>query len=503
MLAKRFLAIPIVIWIVTSLWGVACLRHEKLAFGFMQILPEKLLREDLLKSIFFLHIQPPLLNFIYGVCLKLSNHPEIVFSFLNHFCSLGIIFYFFNLLRIFSFSSKTAAIIVTLWVLNPSFLLFQNDVMYEQFVMFTIVAALFHGCSAVSSEKNYHLLACFAFICLATLTRSMIHPILYLFFFLVLILGVWLKKYRIGAFMAMQLPWTLILILFILKNILLFDVWGLSSFQGLSLLRMADFGISTEEKIQMVQQEGFHPIFSLDGHPRRCLYLLQEQPLINTYAHPSLSEKELEGTFNFNHSCMLTYNKVATTMAKRLFREKRERYLEAVSTARSIFLWPSTTYTFFSENSKRVMIWDNIFQTFVYGNQGPSYMNYKENNIFDLSFFPKLIYRKFFDNEGLIRFSVSVAMVYMPLRIIAGLLVQGISPFIVQQLLVTGTALFVSLVAILTEHGENQRFRYTIEPLFWILFLVYIRDVFRIVNSLLIVINRRRREARRSPNTKI
>lgn len=99
---------------------------------YWQYADPKLLREDLLRTVFYLHSQPPLFNLYLGIVLKLfpARHQE-AFAAVQFLTSLTFTVCLFQLMRQL-WVPKTLALILTMaFVLSPPYLSFENWFFYD------------------------------------------------------------------------------------------------------------------------------------------------------------------------------------------------------------------------------------------------------------------------------------------------------------------------------------------------------------------------------------
>ncbi len=99
---------------------------------FYQFLDIQDLKTDLLRSIFYLHIQPPLFNLFLGLVLNLTPGKELfVFQFIYSLMGLAMVILLFKLLSEFNVPAIRALIISLFFMISPPVVLFENWLFYE------------------------------------------------------------------------------------------------------------------------------------------------------------------------------------------------------------------------------------------------------------------------------------------------------------------------------------------------------------------------------------
>ena len=113
-----------------------------LAFA-MQYLDPALLKNDLSRSLFYLHSQPPLFNLMLGLVLKLSPLPALSYSLLFKTAGALIPLAFYGTLSAIGVKRRTALLITIVFMLNPTLILYENLLYYSYIETFYIALALF------------------------------------------------------------------------------------------------------------------------------------------------------------------------------------------------------------------------------------------------------------------------------------------------------------------------------------------------------------------------
>jgi hypothetical protein len=121
---------------------------------YWQIADPKLLREDLLRTVFYLHSQPPLFNLGIGIVLKLFP-VSFVPAFRLIYMALGLMFELslYGLLRRLQVGKTAALVLATLFMISPAAILQENLLFYEYPAASLLCATTYFFCEFVASRK--------------------------------------------------------------------------------------------------------------------------------------------------------------------------------------------------------------------------------------------------------------------------------------------------------------------------------------------------------------
>jgi hypothetical protein len=217
-----------------------------------QYLDAKLLHENLASSLFFLHAQPPLWNAIIGLFLKIANGNPFLFSFyylcFSFLLSLLIAFMVNNLVVTLT-AGRTAGVSAALfYVVFSSAYFYEFYIFYQLFTAFLAVGCVQGLSRFLAGERDSSRLAGLVILlsCLVslTLTWSLFHPIFVLAVNVSLYLAFRFNKPIAGKKTATFLPpllffSTLAAFIIPVKNLIVFDYFGSSTWFGMNLAQTA------------------------------------------------------------------------------------------------------------------------------------------------------------------------------------------------------------------------------------------------------------------------
>jgi hypothetical protein len=199
------------------------------------LLNEKLLYNDLLKSLFYMHIQPPLYNLIVGLGLKIVSanliYLKFFLFFFNLIISFYIIFFIIKIAKIAKLNDKYKFILFFFLLFNPSLIFFENHYGYMHLVNFLVIILAYNIIKYFLNNSPINLNLIFFIILLLTLIFSVFHPIIIIIiYFSIKFLNKSFKKnfffISIFVFLSFLNP---------IKNLLIFGYFTNSSFLGFNL----------------------------------------------------------------------------------------------------------------------------------------------------------------------------------------------------------------------------------------------------------------------------
>ena len=164
-------------------------------FGYWQIANLDLLKEDLIKTIYYFHYQPPLWNILIGSIIKITSQSEDlaknILLLIHWSFSIGILFVIYKIKIKIDFNNKIFLISLLIIILNPSLIFFENFALYNHFSCF-VFFLIFYNFYLLTKNKNIKYEYYILFLSLIlTWTWPIFHPI---FIIIVYLLIAYLKN---------------------------------------------------------------------------------------------------------------------------------------------------------------------------------------------------------------------------------------------------------------------------------------------------------------------
>jgi len=427
-----------------------------------QILDLNLLRHNLVESIIYLHSQPPILNLFLGVLLKIFNNRWMLAAhFIFIILGLALSISLYLLARRLGASRIWGLSISLFSIINPAGILYENSFFYSYPTAAMLGLAALFLYIFVSKWKLKDGIIFFSLAALIILTRSLFHPIWFLAAAFLLII-IFKEKYQRKLILKALIIPLLIVLAWYGKNIYLFGVKEGSSWMGMNLTHMTIERISQKEKEDLVQKG-----------------LLSRLSLVGAFQSPSEYKKiypmKETGIAVLDQESM--NNIVYIPASKQLFEDDKNLilaepkvYIKSVAIAYYIYFLPSSNYSFIGQNRQKIDLYNRLFNLAAYG----KILKGEEINA-SLTL------------HSILNLEWSVIILYLLMTVF---IIKESYNFFVKKyklkpeymaalLFMYGTILYVMLVGNFLELGENHRFRFLTDPLFFVVVGVMLFSFFK------------------------
>lgn len=330
-------------------------------YFYLQIIDPRLLKTDLIRSIVYLHSQPPLFNLFLGIVLKLFAN-SFAFIFYVSYLLLGLIFsvsIFLLMLRL-NINRWIAAILTTMFIISPQVILYENILFYSYpTAVLLLVSALLLN-QYLINRKDFNALAFFVSIMCLVLIRSSFH--LFWFILIVLVLFKSLRKERLKIIKLALLPFLIILLVYG-KNYLLTNSFTTSStWFGFQFATMNLYGLTNQEANDLVKKgkvsiTTFNEVANLYSIGTE---LNSRVELKKTGAPVIDNIKNSNNTPNFNNYIYLISSRKYLKEALDVFKSNPEYYFRSLKRAFIIYIFPGPTDTPFV-NREVIKSYEDMF----------------------------------------------------------------------------------------------------------------------------------------------
>ena len=296
-----------------------------------QVLDLKVLADDPLGSLWYLHIQPPVHNLIVGAVMAWSPFPEMGTLFVFYAVSLLVTGWLLHdLLVRWGVQPVVGGLIVGCALVNPSLLSTIYIGSYEVPVACLLVTLFWLAQRHLDDPRARWLVLIAVTLTVAALTRALLHPL-----WVLAVLGVlWLVRSVDRRQVAASVAVPVVLIGgWMVKNEVLFGTPTLTSWLGFNMQRGVTASMDRDE-VHAAVADGTvsrivleYPWLSLDR------YAEWTQPCDPAHDHPATSaaiKEPFEGvsdSLNYNHECFLPAYQRAQHDALALIRRDPGRYL--------------------------------------------------------------------------------------------------------------------------------------------------------------------------------
>ncbi len=429
-----------------------------------QIMDIPLLKNDLLRSVYYLHSQPPLFNLALGIVIKLE---PLSWATLIHlfYLLLGLLFSlsFFLLMVSLGISALLSLALVTLFLLSPASILYENWLFYTYPVMVLLVlsAVFLHR---YASHKNtadlvlfFLLIACIAYL------RSLFH-LVWVAAVLIMPALVFKQEWKRIVLIAL-VPFLLVFGLY-LKNAFVFGKFTSSTWVGMGISKLITFSLPDEEREHLIKQGKLSPLAMIPP-----FYPLESyKPFIPPIKKTGIPILDLEESHdgnhaNFNNIAYITISGIYMKDACYVLFHIPRAYLKGIMRSLTFYVIPAHDYWYLEKNRQHIRGWDSIYKKIVFG----QFLTpvWKKDETKDFGYHV----RKLLMTGVFLIIGIPFLFVYGIIETARAWRENGNNRATgVTLLYLSGTVVYLSVVGNLMELGENYRFRFLIDP-FYIVFL--------------------------------
>ena len=239
---------------------------------YWQYLDPLLLRHKLAESLLYLHSQPPLFNLLLGTALKLFP-GHLTLAFHAFYLSLGMMLYgtVFAIMRRLGISRVTALVLSTWFMVSPSFVLYEHWLFYTLPVATLLALSVLLFFDLLDKQRTWQALCFFGLLFVLCAIRTTFHLLYYLSVLGALLILCRLKRKMIVG--TALVPLLLLASLYV-KNLILFGEFAASSWTGMNLAATTVGQLPSHERESLVKQGKLSPVamiprFSgLESYPR-------------------------------------------------------------------------------------------------------------------------------------------------------------------------------------------------------------------------------------------
>lgn len=332
----------------------------------MHFLDPELLRNRLLESLWYLHIQPPLMNAFAGAILKVT--PDSACLFQAVFLLLGLMLYLCTFLLQLRLGAHRAlaALLSFVFMAGPAFILWENYLLYTlpSAAMLALAAVLLFD--VLETGRRAAIAGFWAALFILCGMRSMFHLV---YFALVFIASLYVAGgYRWRVFAIGAIPF-LLLFGFYLKNLLIFREFSVCTFSDKNLWIMTVGNMNGIEKVRLVEAGKLSRLSlvnrwaSLDAYPpqfREVPDRFREIPALAT-THKST------GAVNYNHYGNIAVCNIYGRDARYVMRHYPRAYFNAVALSVYRYFTSSTDLPVSPHNKQRILKFIALYDYLGYG----------------------------------------------------------------------------------------------------------------------------------------
>lgn len=453
-------------WLIAVLAGFVLSRLLYLALGirfdssplswFWQYVDPVLLKSDFGTSLLYLHSQPPLMNLFLGLVVNLFPGTEnAAFTVVYLLQGVGLAVGLYLLMVELGVSPRLSAIITLVYAAGPDCVLYESWLFYSYPVATALVLAALFCIRFLKRSRSGDALGLFAALGVVALTWSLFH----LVWFVLCLTFLLLTRRRLWRRITLAALIPLLCILFwYAKNLVLFGRFTASTWSGMNFSKMTNSMVTPEERRELRSKGLISPVSLVPPFSAIDLYeshLSLPQPR----AIPVLDQRlKPSGVPNYNHQAYIETSDRYGSDALEVLKARPQAYLRGLAHSYLTFFIPAGAYYFLLENRARVNALARAYSVLFHGR-----------------FFFKL-------DHGLIR--TNPARYYLEelknvgFWLLAGyLLAFGCGVWLVRKgrwksgptylglTFIWLNLVYATIVGNGVEVGENNRFRFVLDPL--------------------------------------
>jgi hypothetical protein len=429
----------------------------------MQFIDPELLKERLFESLWYYHASPPGLNLIAGVGLKLfGQQADWFYSACFHILGLLVAGAVYLLTWKLSASRIAASITTGLLVFSPQFVIYENWLFYSFPSMALLTLATFALYKFAETGRQRWCVGFFALLGVLLMTRSLFHPGWLVFVAAFLAATQW--GHRRQILLAASVP-LIIVLLWCGKNYYYFGSFGMSTWLGLGLSNITTLMLPTAELQPLVERHELSQWALVSRYDeRRLIFLADLAPATGIPVVDYIAKSD--GRVNFNYKDVPVINRYYTADALTVIRKFPSVYLTGVVMANRLYFSPTSMNMFIDQrNLDAVRPMEKVFTPLLAGTTPSTRM------------MPVPMFG-FADHLGrpvntslplMLAWIVVFAYGYTQAR--KAFLGGGTAlpnPRAIVMGFIVLTAGYLWIVSTALELGENYRYRFLIEPLFFV-----------------------------------
>jgi hypothetical protein len=432
---------------------------------FWQMIDPVLMRTDLFRSVWYLHMQPPGYNLAVGLTVKLfpDRYGDVLWA-VQIAMGAAIAVLLFRLICRLGVPVAWAFVLSSIFVISPGCVLFEDLASYEYSVLLFLLLsalALTRFCESLATRWAVAFFGC---LLVLELVRNSFH----LVYMLAVAAGLlWFLPAGRRAILIAVLPAVLISGGVYVKNGLLFGRFVASTWAGMATGVTTSFQLTDEEADDLVKRGIVSPLAKIAPFSELSDY----EPYIHRPPKtgiPVLDQDETStGHPNFNNLAYLQLHDQYLVNSIAIWRHYPIAYARSVLIAWFSYFRPASDSEYFDVAPASIQAWERAFNAVVFGQLRRTE---DRENFLEL--------KKSGHNLSRVLYTGMFLLVVIPATVIWGL-AQLVSPrwrrrWTQAQLAVLGfmlfTIVYLTLVSTLLSSFDGNRYRFPLDGFFVALF---------------------------------
>lgn len=434
---------------------IHCILNIEFTYYFKDYLIQYLdlatLRNDLWQSIFYLHSQPPLFNLAIGLSeIILGSYSSLMFLFLFQLMGLLTAILGFRILETLRIKKSLAVILMVTYLLAPATLLYENLFFYTHAIIFFLAMSAYYFLKFLNESKPKDSFLFFSGISITILITSFFHIIWFIIVFLFLLFVK--DSNRKVVIRSAFLPLIIILALY-LKNFLVFDFFGSSSWIGMNLSRITAHQMVQNQKEVLIKKGDLSQLSSIAPftHYKDMDSKFVEKYFSNHSGIGVLDKLEkINGRTNYNNAGYIAISNQLLKDDLFIIKNYPQVYLAGILKAFTLYFDSPTKYKLISANAYKIKTYNKIYNAFIYGSSSHTKTGYITILLITIIIFSSI----YLVTSSKSNFFTKIFITYALINIF-----------------------YVMFVGNLFEYGENNRFRYYTEIFYFLLLCISVNEL--------------------------
>lgn len=333
---------------------------------FIHYMDTELLKHRLIETCFYLHIQPPLMNFLVGLGLKLPEPVgNLVFQGVFLFFGLALCMALFALQRELGITRKRATALSLAFTISPSFLIFEHWLFYTFpcALLLTVAALCLIRARATGRLAYYHGLWWALFALCGV--RSLFHLVYFVFILFGMIACS--PGHRRRIMLTALIPF-LLLFSFYAKNAVLFGKFSVCTFSGKNLwiTTVGNLDFATREKL--ITEGKISPLSRINRWCALTEYPKAYQVVEGFEGIPVLRQThKANGSVNYNHLGFIRIADIYGRDAQYVLRHYPRYFANAVALSTFRYFQSSTSLAISPSNQAMLSPLITLYDYAAYG----------------------------------------------------------------------------------------------------------------------------------------
>ena len=421
-----------------------------------------LLENDLWRSVFYLHTQPPLMNLLVGLVLQTfpERYTDILYSF-NLIGGLVLIIAIYFLGNKLGLKRYISFILAAWFSISPATVLYEHQMFYAYpLLVLLVVSAVFFARFIEKKRPLDGLIFSFSLAAMA-LTWGLFH--LVWMFVCIVIVTVFLKDERKKALWL--LPAFLLVFSWYMKNGILYDSFTASTWSGLNVFKIVTNQIPEDVRENWIE-DGIVSELALVPPYRSPEVYLKYFPETPVTGIPLLDDyEESDGFRNQHHLSYVYAGERYLKDAVRMVIYAPRYYFNVLPYSVYIFFHSASDYKHLLSRDK-IMGLDTLWNRLFYGQWQ------KDETLQERSSTVSLDHVAWWLLSGFVLVIITVPVYLWQRRSELYTPKYGLIFFMFWNIL------FVSAAGIFLDIGENNRTRFSVDPFILLLTVFYLRRLF-------------------------